>query len=182
VLKGNRVTLRSVEREDLTILSAFNNDLEVELASGGDPPVPQSFERLQVRYDESLRRGERDGCHFAIESEGKVLGVCDLFHFDETAHTCELGIIIGDKGYWGRGYGREVIDLLLQYAFQYRNLHKVWLQVNANNKRAMSAYHACGFVEEGRQRSHVWSDGRYVDLVLMGVLSDEWKSRNEQSK
>jgi RimJ/RimL family protein N-acetyltransferase len=182
VLKGNRVTLRSVEREDLPILSAFNNDLEVELASGGDPPVPQSFERLQMRYDESLRRGERDGCHFAIESEGKVLGVCDLFHFDETAHTCELGIIIGDKGYWGRGYGREAIDLLLQYAFQYRNLHKVWLQVNANNKRAMSAYHACGFVEEGRQRSHVWSDGRYVDLVLMGVLRDEWKSRNEQSK
>jgi diamine N-acetyltransferase len=182
MLKGKRVILRSVEREDLPILSAFNNDLEVELASGGDPPIPQSFARLQVRYDESLRRGERDGCHFAIESEGKVLGVCDLFHFDETAHTCELGIIIGDKGYWGQGYGREAVDLLLQYAFQYRNLHKVWLSVNANNKRAMSAYYACGFVEEGRQRSHVWSDGRYVDLVLMGVLRDEWKSRNEQTK
>ena len=182
MLKGKRVALRSVEREDLPILSAFNNDLEVELASGGDPPIPQSFARLQARYDEALRRGERDGCHFAIETDDKVIGVCDLFHFDETAHTCELGIIIGDKGYWGKGYGREAIRLLLLYAFQYRNQHKVWLRVNANNVRAMSAYGACGFVEEGRQRSHVWSDGHYIDLVLMGVLRDDWNSRNEQAQ
>ena len=54
--------------------------------------------------------------------------------------------------------------------------------MNANNKRAMSAYRACGFVEEGRQRSHIWSDGRYIDLILMGVLREEWKSLNEQAK
>ena len=182
MLKGKRVILRSVEREDLPVLSAFNNDLEVELASGGDPPIPQSFARLQARYDESLRRGERDGCHFAIEADGKIIGICDLFHFDETARTCELGIVIGDKDYWGKGYGREAIHLLLQYAFQYRNQHKVWLSVNANNVRAMKAYQACGFVEEGRQRSHVWSDGRYVDLFLMGVLREEWKFQNEQAR
>ena len=182
MLKGNRITLRSVEREDLPILSDFNNDLEVELASGGDPPIPQSFARLQARYDESLRRGERDGSHFAIEADGTLIGECDLFHFDETAHTCELGILIGDKSYWGKGYGREAISLLLQYAFQYRNQHKVWLRVNENNKRGMNAYRACGFVEEGRQRSHVWSDGRYLNLILMGVLREEWKSSNKQAK
>ena len=179
MLKGNRVILRSVEREDLPILSAFNNDLEVELASGGDPPFPQSFARLQARYDESLRRGERDGSHFAIETDGEAIGICDLFHFDETARTCELGIIIGNKDYWGQGYGREAIGLLLQHAFQYHNLHKVWLRVNANNLRAIGAYRACGFVEEGRQRSHVWSDGRYVDLLLMGVLREEWESLHQ---
>ena len=90
--------------------------------------------------------------------------------------------MIGDKSYWGKGYGREAINLLLQYAFQYRNQHKVWLRVNENNKRAINSYRACGFVEEGRQRSHVWSDGRYVDLILMGVLREEWKSPNEQEK
>ncbi len=46
----------------------------------------------------------------------------------------------------------------------------------------MRAYRACGFVEEGRQRSQVWSDGRHIDLVLMGVLRDEWKSLYEQEK
>jgi len=176
MLKGLRVTLRSIEREDLPVLWAFNNDLEVELASGGDPPIPQSLARLQARFEESLRHGERDGTHFAIECDGKIIGICDLFHFDETAQTCELGIIIGDKAYWGKGYGREAVGLLLRYAFQYRNQHKVWLRVNATNERAIRAYRASGFVEEGRQRSQVWSDGGHVDLVLMGVLRDEWKS------
>jgi RimJ/RimL family protein N-acetyltransferase len=176
MLKGLRVTLRSIEREDLPVLWAFNNDLEVELASGGDPPIPQSLARLQARFEESLRHGERDGTHFAIECDGKIIGICDLFHFDETAQTCELGIIIGDKAYWGQGYGREAVGLLLRYAFQYRNQHKVWLRVNATNERAIRSYRASGFVEEGRQRSQVWSDGGHVDLVLMGVLLDEWKS------
>ena len=179
MLKGLRVTLRSIEREDLPILWAFNNDLDVELAGGGDPPMPQSLARLQARYEEGLRHGERDGSYFGIESDGKLIGICSLFHFDETARTCELGIIIGDKAYWGRGYGREAVSLLLQYAFQYHNQHKVWLRVNATNERAMRAYRACGFVEEGRLRSHVWSDGGHIDLILMGVLRDEWKSHQD---
>lgn len=182
MLKGPRVTLRSLEREDLPLLWAFNNDLEVELAGGGDPPIPQSLTRLQAQYEESLRQGARDGAHFAIESDGKLIGISDLFHFDETAQTCELGIIIGDKAYWGQGYGREAVGLLLQYAFQYRNQHKVWLRVNATNERAIRSYRASGFVEEGRQRSQVWSNGHYIDLVLMGVLRDEWKSLYEQEK
>ena len=182
MLKGLRVTLRSIEREDLPVLWAFNNDLGVELAGGGDPPMPQSLARLQARYEESLRRGDRDGAHFAIERDGTLIGMCDLFRFDETAQTCELGIVIGDKASWGQGYGREAVSLLLQYAFQYRNQHKVWLRVNATNERAIRAYRASGFVEEGRQRSQVWSDGRHIDLVLMGVLREEWKSLSEQEK
>ena len=182
MLKRLRVTLRSIEREDLPVLWALNNDLDVELAGGGDPPMPQSLARLQARYEESLRRGDRDGAHFAIERDGTLIGMCDLFRFDETAQTCELGIVIGDKASWGHGYGREAVSLLLQYAFQYRNQHKVWLRVNATNERAIRAYRACGFVEEGRQRSQVWSDGRHIDLVLMGVLRDEWKSLSEQEK
>jgi RimJ/RimL family protein N-acetyltransferase len=179
LLKGLRITLRSLEREDLPTLWVFNNDLEVELAGGGDPHIPQSLVRLQARYEESLRHGECDGSYFAIESDGKLIGIRNLFHFDETAQTCELGIIIGDKAYWGRGYGREAVSLLLQYAFQYRNQHKVWLRVNATNERAMRAYRACGFLEEGRQRSQVWSDGRHIDLVLMGVLREEWESQQD---
>lgn len=52
MLKGPRVTLRSLEREDLPLLLAFNNDLEVELAGGGDPPIPQSLTRLLFHHRE----------------------------------------------------------------------------------------------------------------------------------
>ena len=96
------------------------------------------------------------------------------------ARTCELGITIGDKDYWGRGYGREAVGLLLDYGFRYHNLHRIFLSVNGNNERAIRAYRACGFEEEGRLRSHVWNDNGYVDLVYMGLLREEWERVQEK--
>lgn len=177
MLKGEKVTLRALTRDDLPRLCEFNNDIAVELAGGGDPPMPQSLSRLQAEFDQKVSSGGRDGSDFAIEADGKLIGICGLFNFDMTAHTCELGITIGDKDYWGRGYGREAVFLLLEYAFLLRNFHKVWLRVHGSNKRAQRAYRACGLVEEGRLRSHVWSNGAYDDLVYMGVLREEWKAK-----
>ena len=121
--------------------------------------------------------GTANGPAFAIEADGKFIGQCALFNINTTAQTCEMGITIGDPEYWGRGYGRESIALLVDYAFRQRNFHKVWLQVHANNGRAQHAYLACGFREEGRLRSHVWSNGQYDDLIIMGLLRTEWQAR-----
>jgi len=99
-----------------------------------------------------------------------------FFHIDLAARHCELGITIGDKECWGRGYGREAVKLLLDYVFRVRNLRRVWLEVNAANERAIRAYIACGFVEEGRMREYVWLAGRYVDYVIVGVLREEWRT------
>lgn len=174
MLTGENVTLRAVQRDDLPLLNQFNNDLAVELAGGGDPPMPQPLPMLEAEYEQAWAKGGRDDAGFVIEVDGKCIGGCALFGFDHTAHTAELGITIGDKDYWGKGYGKEAVKLLVEYGFHHRNLHKVWLNVHAKNERAIRAYTACGFVEEGRLRAHVWSEGAYDDLVYMGVLRDEW--------
>ena len=178
MLKGEKVILRALERDDLPRLWAFNNDDEVELFGGGDPPMPQSLARLEAEYEDMARHGGRDGARFAIEADGRFIGQCGLRQpeglVDTTAQVYELGIAIGDKTYWGRGYGRDAVRVLLDYAFRLRNAHKVWLKVNATNERGIRAYRACGFVEEGRLRSHVWADGKHIDLVLMGILRSEW--------
>jgi RimJ/RimL family protein N-acetyltransferase len=179
MLQGKRVRLRSISRDDLPRLWEFNNDLAVELAGGGDPPLPQSLARLQADFDREATKGGRDSTHFAIEVDGTCIGACALFNSNTTNQTCELGIAIGDKDYWGRGYGRESVSLLLTYAFQYLNYRKVWLHVHAINERAIRAYRACGFVEEGRQRAHVWSNGAYDDMILMGIFRDEWRGAAE---
>jgi hypothetical protein len=64
----------------------------------------------------------------------------------------------------------------LEYAFRLRNVQKVWLTVNSDNERALRSYERCGFVEEGRLRKQVWNNGRYIDLVYMGVLREEWEA------
>jgi RimJ/RimL family protein N-acetyltransferase len=54
-------------------------------------------------------------------------------------------------------------------------MHKVWLTTSSSNRRAIAAYKACGFVEEGRQRQQHWARGAYHDVVLMGILREEWQ-------
>jgi RimJ/RimL family protein N-acetyltransferase len=179
MLHGDKVVLRALQRSDLERLCQFNNDVEVELAGGGDPPMPQSLERLQAEFDASAGRGGRDGTSFAIEADGNLIGQCALFNVDWVAHTASLGISIGDKGYWGQGYGRDALRVLLDYGFRLQNLRRIWLSVNGNNERAIRAYRACGFREEGRLREHVWSDGTYVDLMHMGILRQEWEEARE---
>ena len=175
MLTGETVVLRAIRRDDLPRICAFNNDLDVELAGGGDPPFPQSLERLQADFDREAAKGGRDGATFAIEVDGEVIGVCGLHNCNETARTCELGIGIGDKSRWGQGHGRDAVRVLLDYAFRLRNFRRVWLWVHARNERAIRAYRACGFVEEGRLRQHVWSNGAYDDAVQMGILREEWE-------
>ncbi len=141
MLVGERVTLRAMRREDLPRLWEFNNDLEVELAGGGDPPMPQSFDRLVADWEREAAKGGRDDSWFAIEVDGEFIGQCGLMHVNETARTAELGIGIGDKRYWGRGYGREAVNLLLEYAFRYRNYRRVWLWVHGDNERGDPIIH-----------------------------------------
>ena len=169
MLRGEKVTLRPVTRDDYPRFLSFSNDIEVELAGGGDPPTPKTLEDVPKFFEGS------DKTNFAIEADGKLIGGCGLFHIDENSRRAELGIGIGDKEYWGRGYGRDAVSLLLDYAFRIRNLRRVWLEVHAENERAIRAYRACGFVEEGRQREHMWLAGRYLDNVMMGVLRSEWE-------
>ena len=176
MIQGKLVRLRSISRADLPRQLEFNNDLEVELAGGGDPPTPQSLERLLAEYDQQVAKGGRDGPSFGIEADGQFIGQCALFNFDSVARTSEIGITIGDKKYLSRGFGREAIQLLVEYGFVHRNLRKIWLHVHAQNERAQRAYSACGFNEEGRLRDHVWSNGRYDDLLVMGLMADKWKN------
>ncbi len=177
MIQGAKVLLRAMTRDDLPRLCQFNNDIAVELAGGGDPPMPQSLARLEAEFDAQIAGGGRDGIGFAIEADDQLIGQCALFNVNAVNRTAELGITIGDKAYWGRGYGSETITLLIDYGFRHHNLHRIYLSVNGDNDRAIGAYKRCGFVEEGRLRSHVWSNGRYIDLIYMGILQSEWTLR-----
>ena len=67
--------------------------------------------------------------------------------------------------------------MLLDWAFHIQNYERIWLDTWATNERALRCYEALGFVEEGRQRRHIYVGGQYVDVVLMGLLREEWEAR-----
>ena len=88
------------------------------------------------------------------------------------------GIFIGEKEYWGRGYGSDAIRALLGFAFREMNLHRVYLSVYDYNERAIRCYEKCGFRHEGRLRKARFSDGRYHDELMMGILREEFEELN----
>lgn len=170
MFKGERVTLRATTREDMHRQWEFENDPEMWFWDGGTPR-PTTMEAVFAHFDQNKDTGS--DVEFAIEADGKYIGHCGLHSFEDAARHCELSVEIGDREYWGKGYGRETVAMLLDYAFKHRNMTRVWLQTHSENERAIRCYRACGFVEEGRLRQHIWIDGRYVDRVIMGVLKSD---------
>jgi RimJ/RimL family protein N-acetyltransferase len=168
MLRGELVTLRAFRPDDLDPLTDFQNDVETELLGGGAAPTPTTREWMADLWDRYSK--DRSGAAFVIEADGTVIGQVGLFNADALARTIELGITVGDRDYWGRGYGTEAVRLAVDYAFRLRNLRKVHLTVLSNNPRAIASYVKAGFVEEGRQREQAWSAGEYVDLIAMGCF------------
>lgn len=173
MLHGDLVTLRPVTPADLSLLYEWRMDAETWQLSEDDPLVPMTFARYEERH--KLRESDEVGAEFAIEGNGELVGRCGMFAFDHLARNASIGITIG-LPHRGRGYGRDAVRVLVDYAFRIRNLHRVHLDTIATNVAGQRAYVAAGFVEEGRLREHAWVDGRYVDLVQMGVLRSEWNA------
>jgi RimJ/RimL family protein N-acetyltransferase len=85
-----------------------------------------------------------------------------------------VGIGIGEREYWGKGYGTDAMKVILQYAFQELNLRRVALDTFEYNQRAIRSYEKAGFVHEGTVREYLSRDGQRWDLIFMGILREEW--------
>ena len=91
-----------------------------------------------------------------------------------------MGIVIGEKNQWGKGYGQDAIRTLLTFVFGEMNLNRIYLRVYADHALAINAYRKCGFVEEGCLRQGVYSEGRYHDMLVMGILKQEFLAAGSQ--
>ena len=90
-----------------------------------------------------------------------------------------LGIGIGEREYWGKGYGSDAMRVILRYAFTEQNLHRVSLNVFEYNPRAIRSYEKVGFKHEGRSRGVLHRAGRRWDLIFMGILRADWEAQQK---
>lgn len=174
MLEGRLVRLRALERTDAEKAHRWMNDAELrELLHGMRYPVSVEDEE---RWIEGARSSSFSRVVLAIETEeGVHIGNVELRAVSAEDRRGELGIVIGDKDYWGKGYGTDAIVTLLRFAFGVMNLHRVWLTTGEDNPRASACYRRCGFREEGRLRQDRYLGGRYWDTIVMGVLREEFE-------
>jgi len=173
-LAGERVALRPLEREHLARCVKWFNDVDVTYYLARDEPLTMSqeeqwFDEYRTKVDEEI---------YAIEVEGAHIGNIGLHGIDRANRKASLGIVIGEKDYWSRGFGTDATRTVLRYAFGRLGLHKVNLDVIEYNERAIRTYEKCGFVREGVRRQELWKRGGFVNLVRMSILEGEFRARS----
>ena len=106
--------------------------------------------------------------------DNKLIGVISLENFNWIERSAILGVFIGDRNFRNNGYGPEAINLLLEYGFEYLNLHSIRLELLSINERAHKCYLKCGFKDTGCNREQVFLNGKYYDKLHMDILENEF--------
>ena len=107
----------------------------------------------------------------------QVIGEVSLGGIDYLIGNAWLGIGVGERDFWGKGYGSEAAQLLLRFGFEEMNLRRVSLTVAEYNQRAIHAYEKIGFVIEGKSRKSIVRCGQRWDKFYLGLLRREWEAR-----
>jgi RimJ/RimL family protein N-acetyltransferase len=178
IIYGERVRLRATERDDVKRFCAWVNDPDVTRYLS--LYLPMSSVDEENWFDSMTRRDQNEKTLVIEVRDGdgwKVIGNCGVFGIEIVNRIGELGIMIGEKDEWNKGYGTETMVLLLRHGFDTLNLNRVFLRVYAENLRAKRSYEKAGFVEEGRLRESVYKHGKYDDVIIMSVLRSEWIAR-----
>jgi diamine N-acetyltransferase len=183
MIYAERIRFRAVEKEDLPLFVEWLNDPEVLQGILIYNPISRAdeenwFERMMKRPPDEHAFGieaREPGEGNSVES-WKLIGTFSFDSIDWRNQSSEFGIMIGDKSYWNQGYGTEAVRLIVQHGFKTLNLNRIFLHVFENNPRAIRAYEKAGFVHEGCERQAEFKDGKYIDVMRMSMLKDEFLS------
>jgi len=179
MIVGKKVRLRALEKSDLAKLWKWLNDEEV-MWFWAEPCSVQSLAEVEQWFAKLQEAAGRFSKQFIIENEeGAPIGRIHYEYLDTRHQRTEVGMQIGEKEYWGRGYGTDAMIAFLDYLFNELGLHRVYLRVESYNPRALKCYEKCGFTQEGILRHHVFTRGEYHDDLMLGILRDEFNQRHK---
>ncbi|PID52744.1 MAG: GNAT family N-acetyltransferase [Candidatus Moraniibacteriota bacterium] len=187
MLKGKKVRLRPLEMADVDDIMEHINDVDVNYFISRETPITRTEEEQWVKEMCSGGKYPKDiifGIYILDEKckdDQRIIGTCGLHNIHWFSRFSILGISIFDKSVWSKGYGTESLNLLLEYSFRTLGLHRVKSCVYAYNERSLALHKKLGFVQEGVERSAIYKRGEYHDVVLFGLLADEYKRRNVKS-
>lgn len=177
LFQGTLLRLVAMEpTRDAVLFSKWGRDGEYVRLLDSDPPRLWSAKAIKGWIEKDLGKEPPEVINFMIHTlaEDQPIGFIGLDGINWIHGEAWLGIGIGDRSFWGQGYGTEAVRLILKYAFDELNLYRISLNVFAYNERAIRAYQKAGFINEGRARDALKRDGKRSDMVFMGILQPDW--------
>lgn len=172
------VELRPHTLASLEPLLRWKNDIEIQRLSSNDETRTCTRAEVAARLERWMRPSD-DIVHLAIGLVGRVepIGFLHLALIERAHRRCRLGIVIGEKDLWGRGYGHLAVVQAIDHAFDVLDLDRITAEVFADNPRSARLFEGVGFVREGVMRESIDRDGKRVDELIFGLLRHEWIRR-----
>ena len=172
-LIGKKCFLSPIEMSDAEQYTIWLNDQDVVTnLSLSTAVITVEGEK---RFLTSLSNGHNYGI---IDSNTeKLIGNIGLMDVNHIHKSAEIGVFIGNKDYWGKGYGSEALSLLIDYSYQTLNLHNIMLRVYSFNERAIKCYENIGFKKIGIIREAITKNQQTHDIVLMDILPSDFYNK-----
>ncbi|MEK4042605.1 GNAT family protein [Paenibacillus sp. FSL H8-0048] len=174
-LTGKKCYLSTVATDDAEAWTRWFNDLEVTAPLGNEAYLLTSLDKEREGIEHVLKSGTHMFSIVDLESD-MAIGRCLLFDVNLVDRNAMAGIFIGDKEFWGKGFGSDAMRLLVDYGFNLLNLNNIMLGTFAFNQRAIQCYKKVGFKEIGRRRQARIIGGVKYDAILMDMLAEEFES------
>ena len=166
----NEVRLRLLEAGDSARLLAWRNSPEVAAYMYTDHQISPAE---HARWFDGARAAT-DRRYWIIEMDGAPVGLANLARIDPAARRCEWAYYLGEASTRGQGLGARIEYLVLRYVFETAGLNKLWCEVLLENEGVWKLHQSFGFVREALFRAHVLKDGRFQDVVGLGMLRADW--------
>jgi RimJ/RimL family protein N-acetyltransferase len=177
LFRGELVRLTMEEPDVHTKLETqWQRDSEFNRLADNEPRGMASEKKIKEWTEKQIEQGfkpERYPFSIRTVTDDKLIGFVGLW-LNLIHSEAWVGIGIGEREYWGKGYGTDAMKLVVQYAFMELGLQRVSLGLHEYNARALKSYEKVGFRLEGRTRQDVLREGRRTDTLWMGILRDDW--------
>lgn len=175
-LKGNKTYLSPLTPDHASLWYRWHGNMETALLAGVTGcRTPGSLQEMR----QDIEQGAKFKAHGFLISDcttDQPIGWCTLYRVDPISQRAILGIVIGEKGEWSKGYGQDALQLLLDYGFSILNLNSIELHVVESNKRAIRCYEKLGFQVVGRHREARINGMLKQDNLVMDILASEFVS------
>lgn len=173
-LSGSRMELRCLTQQDAPAILAIFGDSEV-MRFWSSPPLLNLAAATELIEEIHQLFGSRRLFQWGIcrRETNEVFGTCTLLNVDLPHRRAEVGIALG-RGVWGRGLATEALGVLIGFAFEALDLHRLEADVDPKNERALRLLERQGFRREGYLRERWHHLGKVHDAIFLGLLQREW--------
>lgn len=173
-IRGKKVMLRAPEMRDAEMLNKWANDPEIWRLLGGWH-FPYAAESTQ-RWIGALNSNNMCSQVFCVEdTEAGLIGTANLLEIDWKNRHASHGMMLGDRAFRGRGFGRDAVMALMRYAFDELGMERLDSGMVELNERSINFYtRSCGWEFEGKRKNWYFRNGRYYDLVMVGITRNRY--------